>query len=123
MKPSPGYWNLSTKKMNVGLFYELNKQLKIVKRIGSIRKKKILTISLFQLSIVLFIGTNKGKHLTVTQMLISHVRSLWVGHHLDVDVIHCTSIQAVQFNASKHAAGKKNIEQKMFGKIYTDIFL
>lgn len=44
-------------------------------------------------------------------MQISHRRPLWVGHHLDVDVIHRASVQAVQFHASKHAAGQKHIKR------------
>lgn len=41
---------------------------------------------------------------TVIYPIILHKRSLQVGHHLDVDIIHPARAQTVQFNTAEHAA-------------------
>lgn len=48
--------------------------------------------------------------------LSSRERSLQVGHHLYVDVIHSAGVQTVQFDTSKHAVKKQMYDSSIFNQ-------
>lgn len=51
-------------------------------------------------------------YLIVTECLSSHIWSLQIGHHLNIDIIHPLWIQAVQFDTPKHAVRLKIKKEK-----------